>query len=157
MSITLSQPKSLGLSFAKIFFGIGLTLPVVTGVLSLAFLRMGLMTGVEVYPWDQVLSVLFLLALFITPESICVYLFQTQRIKRFLTRMVFIVIVIFMYANYVFLLPPNIYTFLPVTAGTLLWALWPPVATLALGLVVGKIESKQVFSSETLFSLNKQH
>ena len=157
MSLTLSQPKSLGLSFARVFFGIGLTLPVVTGVLSVAFLQMGLMTGVEVYPWDQVLSVLFLLALFITPESICVYLFQTQRIKRSLTRIFFIVIVIFLYANYVFLLPPDVYTFLPVTAATLLWALWPPIATLAAGLVVAKIESKQVFGSETIFSRNKQH
>ena len=143
--MALSQPKDLGTALAKIFFGIGLTLPLVTGVLSVLFVQLGLMTQVEIYPWDQILSVFFLLALFVTPESICVYLFHNRIIKRFLARMAFLVMVIFLYANYVFL-PPSVYTILPETAGTLLWAVWPPLCTLALGFVVGKIESRQVFA-----------
>ena len=145
MTLSLTEPRSLGATFAKVFFGVGLTLPVVTGVLSVLFVQAGLMTTVEIYPWDQILAVLFLLALFITPESICVYFFRNQIIKKFMARMAFMVIVVFLYANYIFLLPPSIYTFLPETAGTLLWALWPPVCTLAAGFVVGRIESKQVF------------
>jgi hypothetical protein len=141
----LDQTRSYGAALTKIFFGIGLTLPVVTGVLSVLFLRLGLMTSVEIYPWDQILGVLFLLALFVTPESICVYLFRNQVIKKFMARMAFVVVVFFMYANYIFLLPPSIYTFLPETAATLLWAVWPPVGTLAVGFLVGRIESKRVF------------
>jgi hypothetical protein len=145
VSLALSQPRSLGATFSKIFFGVGLTLPVATGVLSILFLQLGLMKSVEVYPYDQILSVLFFLALLVTPESICVYLFQNGVIKRFLARMAFLVMVVFLYANYIFL-PPSVYTILPVTAATLLWALWPPLAILALGFVVGKIESKQVLT-----------
>lgn len=155
LTLTLSEPRSLGASFAKVFFGVGLTLPVVTGVLSVAFFEAGLIKTTEVYPWDQVLSVLFLLALFITPESICVYLFQNQIIKKFLTRMMYIVLVVFVYANYIFLIPGDVYTFLPVAGATLLWALWPPVVTLVLGFVVGRIESGKVFTSETMFSRGK--
>ena len=141
----LDQPRSYGTALTKIFFGIGLALPVATGVLSVLFLRLGLMTNVEIYPWDQILAVLFLLALFVTPESICVYLFRKRIIESFMAKMAFVVIVVFVYANYVFLLPPSIYSFLPETAGTLLWAVWPPVCTLAVGFVVGRIESKRVF------------
>lgn len=154
MGLTLDQPRNLGSAFTKVFFGVGLTLPVITGILSILFLQLGLMTKVEIYPWDDILSVLFLLALFITPESICVYFFHNRIIKRFMARMAFIVIVIFLYANYIFLLPPSIYSVLPETAGTLLWAVWPPVATLALGFVVGRIESKQLFI-ESMFSAKK--
>jgi hypothetical protein len=151
LSLSLDQPRSLGTAFAKVFFGVGLALPFITGVLSVLFLRWGLMTQVEIYPWDDILSVFFLLALFVTPESICVYLFHNKIIKRFLPRMAFIVLVVFLYANYVFLLPASIYTVLPETAATLLWALWPPLATLAIGLVVGKIESRQLFV-ESMYS-----
>lgn len=137
-------PSGLGTSLAKVFFGIGITLPFVTGVIAVWFAQIGLINRVEVYPWDQVLSILFLLALFVTPESICVYLFQNGVIKKFLARMAFIVMVVFLYANYIFL-PPGVYTVLPETAATLLWAVWPPLATLALGFVVGKVESKRLF------------
>ena len=145
MSLGLNQPRGLGTPLAKIFLGVGLALPVITGLLSVLFLQMGLMTQVEIYPWDDVLAVLFLLALFVTPESICVYLFHNKIIKKFMARMAFIVVVVFLYANYIFLLPPSVYTFLPETAATLLWAVWPPLCTLAAGFVVGKIESGQVF------------
>jgi hypothetical protein len=149
----VDQPRSLGTSLAKVFFGVGLSLPFVTGIVAVAFAQVGLISRVEVYPWDQVLSVLFVLAVFLTPESICVYLFQTKVINTFLARMAFIVVVVFLYGNYIFLLPPSIYTILPETAGTLLWAVWPALATLALGFVVGKIESKQVFTAanQTMF------
>ena len=158
MSLSLSrptQPRSLGTTLSKVFIGVGLAFPLLTGVLAVVYSQIGLINRVEVYPWDQILSDLFFLAVFITPESICVYLFQSQRIKRFLTRLTFVVIVVFLYANYIFLVPPSAYTFLPAAAGTLLWALWPPVATLAAGTVVGKVESKQVFGSETLFSRHR--
>ena len=145
MTSTLTEPRNLGPTAAKLFFGVGLTIPVATAVLSLAFLQVGLMRGTEVYPWDQVLSVLFLTALFITPESICVYLFQNQVIKGFLAKLGFVVIVVFLYANYIFL-PPGVYTALPVAAATLVWALWPAAATLALGLLVGKVESRNAFA-----------
>jgi hypothetical protein len=145
LTLTLDQPRSIGASFAKIFFGVGLTLPFITGVLSVLFLQLGLMTQVEIYPWDEILSVFFLLALFITPESICVYFFHNKIIKKFLARMAFMVIVVFLYANYIFL-PPSVYSILPETAGTLLWAIWPPLGTLAVGFLVGRIESKHIFS-----------
>jgi hypothetical protein len=148
MKSTLTEPRNLGPTAAKVFFGVGLTIPVATAVLSLAFLQLGFMKEAEVYPWDQVLSVLFLTALFITPESICVYLFKSQVIKGFLARLGFVVIVVFLYANYIFL-PPSLYTALPVTAATLVWALWPPAATLGVGLLVGRIESRQVFAAPT--------
>jgi hypothetical protein len=145
MPSTLTEPRNLGGPTAvKLFFGVGLAIPVATGMLSLAFLRLGLMSGAEVYPWDQVLSVLFLTALFITPESICVYLFKSQIIRGPLARLGFVVIVVFLYGNYI-LLPPSVYTALPVMAATLLWALWPPAATLAAGLLVGRIEARQIF------------
>jgi hypothetical protein len=153
LTLGLDPPRNLGTSLAKIFFGVGLTLPVITGVMAVLFAQVGLITSVEVYPWDQVLSVLFVLAVFVTPESICVYLFQSGVIKSFLPRMAFIVMVVFLYGNYIFLLPPSIYTFLPETAATLLWAVWPPLATLALGFVVGRVESKQLFI-ESMFSKN---
>jgi hypothetical protein len=151
LSLSLNPPRDLGTAFTKVFFGVGLTLPVITGVLSILFLQLGLMTRVEIYPWDDVLAVLFLLALFITPESICVYLFHNKIIKNFMPRMAFMVIVVFLYANYIFLLPPSIYSFLPEAAGTLLWAVWPPIATLVIGLIVGRIESKHLFI-ESMFS-----
>jgi hypothetical protein len=149
----VDQPRSLGTSLAKVFFGVGLTLPFVKGIVAVLFAQVGLISRVEVYPWDQVLSVLFVLAVFVTPESICVYLFQSKVINTFLARMAFIVIVVFLYGNYIFLLPPTIYTILPETAGTLLWAVWPALAALALGFVVGRIESKQVFTAanQTMF------
>jgi len=143
--LTLNPPRSYGNALAKIFFGVGLTLPVITGVVAVLFVQLGLITSVEIYPWDQILSVLFVLAVFVTPESICVYFFQKQIIKRFLTRMAFIVIVVFLYGNYIFLLPPSVYTFLPEAAATLLWAVWPPLATLAIGFAVGRVESKRMF------------
>jgi len=151
LGLTLGQPGSYGNALAKIFFGVGLTLPVITGVVAVLFAQVGLIGTVEIYPWDQVLSVLFVLAVFVTPESICVYLFQTQIIKRFLTRMAFIVIVVFLYGNYIFLLPPSVYTFLPESAATLLWAVWPPLATLAVGFAVGKVESRRMFI-ESMYS-----
>ena len=153
MILGVNQPRSLGTSLAKVFFGVGLTFPFVTGIVAVAFAQVGLISQVEVYPWDQVLSILFVLAVFVTPESICVYLFQSKVINTFLARMAFIVAVVFLYGNYVFLLPPSIYTVLPETAGTLLWAIWPALATLALGLAVGKIESKEVFTApnQTMF------
>lgn len=144
MSVGLELPRSLGTSLAKVFFGIGMALPFVTGLIAIAFAQVGLINRVEVYPWDQILSVLFLLALFITPESICVYLFQRMVIKKFLARMAYIVIVVFVYANYIFL-PPSVYTALPEAAATLLWAVWPPLVALALGFAVGKVESKPIF------------
>lgn len=147
MNLGLDSPRSLGTSLAKLFFGVGLTFPFVTGVVAVLFVQVGLISRVEVYPWDQVLSILFVLAVFVTPESICVYLFQSKVINTFLARMAFIVIVVFLYGNYIFLLPPSIYTILPETAGTLLWAVWPALATLALGFAVGKVESKQVFTA----------
>jgi hypothetical protein len=153
LSLGIDQPRSLGTSLAKVFFGVGLTFPVVTGVIAVLFLQAGLISTVEVYPWDQILSVLFVLAVFVTPESICVYLFQGKVINTFLARMAFIVIVVFLYGNYIFLLPPSVYTILPVDAGTLLWAVWPPLATLALGFLVGRIESRRVFTApdQTMF------
>jgi hypothetical protein len=155
LNLGLDQPRSLGTSLAKIFFGVGLTFPFVTGILAVSFLQEGLISRVEVYPWDQILSILFVLAVFVTPESICVYLFQSKVIKTFLARMAFIVIVVFLYGNYVFLLPPGIYTILPGAAGTLAWAVWPALATLALGFVVGRVESKQVFTApnQTMFDM----
>lgn len=144
MSVGLELPRSLGTSLAKVFFGIGMALPFVTGLVAIAFAQVGLINRVEVYPWDQILSVLFLLALFITPESICVYLFQRMVIKKFLARMAYIVMVVFVYANYIFL-PPSVYTALPEAAATLLWAVWPPLVALALGFAVGKVESKPIF------------
>jgi hypothetical protein len=143
LSLSLSLPGGLGAALTKVFFGIGLALPILTGTLSILFIQLGLMTRVEVYPWDNVLSDLYFLTLFVTPESICVYLFQNKVIKRFLARMGYAVILVFVYANYV-LLPPSTYSFLPETPATLVWALWPAIIALALGFVVGKIESKEV-------------
>jgi hypothetical protein len=145
LTLSLGLPRSLGSTVAKFFLGVGLALPVVTGVLSLLFVQEGLINKVEVYPWDQILSVLFFLALFVTPESICVYLFQKKIIKGFLARMAFLVVVVFLYGNYIFL-PASVYTVLPEAAGTLVWALWPPIAVLVLGFVVGKVESRQVLA-----------
>jgi hypothetical protein len=145
LGLTLDSPRSYGSALAKVFFGFGLTLPVITGVVAVLFAQAGLISSVEIYPWDQILSVLFVLAVFVTPESICVYFFHNQIIKRFLTRMSFIVIVVFLYGNYIFLIPPSVYTFLPETAATILWAVWPPIATLAIGFAVGRVESKRMF------------
>lgn len=142
----MRETAGLGRSFAKAFFGLGLALPVVTGVLAVIYAQVGLIGSAEVHPWDDVLSVLFLLALFVTPESICVYLFQRQVIRSFMARLGFVVLVVFVYANYVFL-PSTIYTVLPEAAGTLLWAVWPPLCALALGFGVGRVESRQVFTS----------
>jgi hypothetical protein len=151
LSLGLDPPKDLGGILTKVFFGVGLTLPVVTGLLAVSFVQIGLMTNVEIYPWDQILGVLFLLALFVTPESICVYLFRNGIIKGFMPRMAFIVVIVFLYANYIFLLPSSVYTFLPETAATLLWAVWPAIATLAVGFLVGRIESKRLFI-ESMYS-----
>jgi hypothetical protein len=153
LNLGLDAPSGLGTSLAKIFFGVGLTFPFVTGIAAVVFFQEGLISRVEVYPWDQILSVLFVLAVFVTPESICVYLFQSKVIKTFLARMAFIVAVVFLYGNYVFLIPPSVYTIMPETAGTLLWAVWPPLATLAVGFAVGRVESKQVFTAanQTMF------
>jgi hypothetical protein len=101
------------------------------------------MTKVEIYPWDNILSDLYFLTLFVTPESICVYLFHNKVVKSFLARMGYIVILVFVYANYA-LLPPSTYSFLPETSATLVWALWPALIALALGFVAGKIESRGV-------------
>ena len=95
--------------------------------------------------------VLFVLAVFLTPESICVYFFYNKIINKFLPRMAFIVLVVFLYANYIFLIPPSTYTFLPEAAATFVWAIWPPALTVALGFVVGKIESKGMFI-ESMYS-----
>ena len=145
MSLTLVQPKSLGTTASKIFFGVGLALPAATAALSLLYIPLGLMTTSEVYPWDQVLSILFFLAIIVTPESICVYFFQNKIIKRFLARMAYVIMVVFLYANYIFL-PPGVYTVLPVAVATLIWAVWPSLATIALGFAVGKIEARRTFS-----------
>lgn len=142
-NLSPSLPGGLGDALTKVFFGIGLALPLLTGLLSILFIQLGLMGNVEIYPWDNMLSDLYLLTLFVTPESICVYFFHKKVIKRFLTRMGYAVILVFVYANYV-LLPPSTYSFLPVTSATLVWALWPPFIALALAFVVGKIESKEV-------------
>lgn len=142
-NLSPSLPGGLGNALTKVFFGIGLALPLLTGLLSILFIQLGLMGNVEIYPWDNMLSDLYLLTLFVTPESICVYFFHKKVIKRFLTRMGYAVILVFVYANYV-LLPPSTYSFLPVTSATLVWALWPPFIALALAFAVGKIESKEV-------------
>jgi hypothetical protein len=154
LSLTLGPPRGYGSTLAKVFFGVGLTLPVITGVVSVLFVQLGLITSIEIYPWDQILSVLFVLSVCVTPESICVYFFHNQIIKSFLPRMAFIVIVVFLYGNYIFLLPPSLYTFLPETAATLLWAVWPPLVTLAVGFAVGRVESKQMFI-ESMYSAKK--
>ena len=143
LSLSLSLPGGLGDALTKVFFGIGLALPLLTGSLSILFIQLGLMSKVEVYPWDNMLSDLYFLTLFVTPESICVYLFNNKVIKRFLARMGYAVILVFVYANYIFL-PPSTYSFLPEASATLVWAVWPAVVALALGFVVGKIESKGV-------------
>ena len=143
LSLSLSLPGSLGDALTKVYFGIGLTMPVLTGALSILFVQLGLMTRVEVYPWDNILSDLYLLTLLLTPESICVYLFRKKIIKSFMARMGYVVILVFVYANYV-LLPASTYSFLPETSATLVWALWPAVIALALGFVAGKIESRGV-------------
>jgi hypothetical protein len=141
--LSLSLPGNLGDALTKVYFGIGLTMPVLTGALSILFVQLGLMTRVEVYPWDNILSDLYLLTLLLTPESICVYLFRKKIIKSFMARMGYVVILVFVYANYV-LLPASTYSFLPETSATLVWALWPAVIALALGFVAGKIESRGV-------------
>jgi hypothetical protein len=141
--LSLSLPGGLGDALAKVYFGIGLALPLLTGALSILFVQLGLMTRVEIYPWDNILSDLYFLTLFVTPESICVYLFRKKIIKSFLARMGYVVVLVFVYANYV-LLPPSTYTFLPETSATLVWALWPALLVLALGFVAGKIESRGV-------------
>lgn len=129
--------------FTRVFFGIGLALPLLTGSLSILFIQLGLMNSVEIYPWDNILSDLYFLTLFVTPESICVYLFREKIVRGFLARMGYAVVLVFVYANYV-LLPPSTYSFLPEASATLVWALWPAFVALALGFVVGKIESKGV-------------
>jgi hypothetical protein len=143
LSLNLGLPGGLGDTLAKVFFGIGLALPVLTGTLSILFVQLGLMSTAEIYPWDNILSDLYFLTLFVTPESICVYFFHNKVIRRFLARMGYLVVLVFVYANYV-LLPPSTYYFLPETSATLLWALWPALVALALGFVAGKIESREV-------------
>lgn len=144
--MTIREAPGLGHSLAKAFFGLGLALPLVTGVLAVIYAQVGLIGSTEVHPWDDILSVLFMLALFVTPESICVYLFQSKVIRGFLARLGFVVMVVFVYGNYIFL-PASVYTLLPEAAGTLVWAVWPPLCALALGFGVGRVESKQVFTS----------
>jgi hypothetical protein len=141
--LSLSLPGGLGDALTKVYFGIGLALPLLTGTLSVLFIQLGLITKVEIYPWDNILSDLYFLTLFVTPESICVYLFHNKVIKSFLARMGYIVILVFVYANYV-LLPPSTYYVLPETFATLVWALWPAIVALALGFAAGRIESKGV-------------
>jgi len=123
-------------------------MPVLTGALSVLFVQLGLMTTVEVYPWDNILSDLYLLTLLLTPESICVYFFHNKVIKGFLARMGYIVILVFLYANYVFL-PPSTYSFLPETFATLVWALWPALVAVGLGFVAGRVESRGVLGERT--------
>lgn len=147
-SLSPSLPGGLGDALTKVFFGIGLALPLLTGTISVLFIQFGLMTSVEIYPWDNVLSDLFFLTLFVTPESICVYLFHNKVIKRFLARMGYVVILVFVYANYI-LLPPSTYFLLPETFATLIWAIWPALVALALGFSVGKIESKGVMGERS--------
>ncbi len=148
MSLSLSLPGGLGDVLTKVFFGIGLALPLLTGSLSILFIQLGLMSKVEIYPWDNMLSDLYFLTLVVTPESICIYLFHSKVIKRFLARMGYAVILVFVYANYVFL-PPSTYSFLPETAATLVWAVWPALVALALGFVVGKVESKGILGERS--------
>lgn len=143
MSLSQSLPAPLTGALVKAFFGIGLVLPLLTATLSLLFIQLGLMTNVEVYPWDNILSDLYFLTLFVTPESICVYLFHNKMIKSFMARMGYIVILVFIYANYV-LLPASTYSFLSEGAATVVWALWPALLALAAGFLAGKIESKGV-------------
>lgn len=148
MSLSLSLPGGLGDALTKVYFGIGLAMPVLTGALSVLFVQLGLMTTVEVYPWDNILSDLYLLTLLLTPESICVYFFHNKVIKGFLARMGYIVILVFLYANYVFL-PPSTYSFLPETFATLVWALWPALVAVGLGFVAGRVESRGVLGERT--------
>jgi hypothetical protein len=146
--LSLSLPGGLGDALTKVYFGIGLAMPVLTGALSVLFVQLGLMTTVEVYPWDNILSDLYLLTLLLTPESICVYFFHNKVIKGFLARMGYIVILVFLYANYVFL-PPSTYSFLPETFATLVWALWPALVAVGLGFVAGRVESRGVLGERT--------
>jgi len=148
LSLSLSLPGGLGDALTKVYFGIGLAMPVLTGALSVLFVQLGLMTTVEVYPWDNILSDLYLLTLLLTPESICVYFFHNKVIKGFLARMGYIVILVFLYANYVFL-PPSTYSFLPETFATLVWALWPALVAVGLGFVAGRVESRGVLGERT--------
>jgi hypothetical protein len=141
--LSLSLPGGLGDAIAKVYLGVGLAVPVLTGALSILFVQSGLMTNVEVYPWDNILSDLYLLTLLLTPESICIYLFRKKIIKSFMARMGYVVILVFVYANYVFL-PASAYSFLPEAPAILLWALWPAVVALGLGFAAGKIESRGV-------------
>lgn len=145
----LSQSGNLGGALTMVFLAIGLALPFLTGSLSVLFVHLGLMGSVEIYPWDNVLSDLYFLTLFVTPESICVYLFHKKIVEGFLARMGYVVILVFVYANYV-LLPPSTYSFLSETSATLVWAVWPALVALALGLVIGKVESKGIFGERSL-------
>ncbi len=140
--LTVREAGLPGPALARAFLVVGLALPVATGALSVLYAQVGLIGSVEVHPWDDILSALFLLGLFVTPESICVYLFQRGVVRSFMARLCFVVMVVFLYADYVFL-PASVYTFLPEAAGTLLWAVWPPLAAVAVGYAVGWVESKQ--------------
>ena len=148
LRLSLSLPGGLGDALTKVYFGIGLAMPVLTGALSVLFVQFGLMTKVEIYPWDNILSDLYLLTLLLTPESICVYLFHNKVIKGFMARMGYVVILVFVYANYV-LLPPSTYSFLPETSATLVWALWPALVAVALGFAAGKIESRGILGERS--------
>jgi len=153
-SLSLRLPVGLGNSLTKVYFGIGLALPLLTGTLSILFIQLGLMTKVEIYPWDNILSDLYFLTLIVTPESICVYFFHNKVIKSFLTRMGYVVILVFVYANYV-LLPPSTYAFLPEAFATFAWALWPAIIALALGFAVGEIESRGVLGERLSIGQSK--
>ncbi len=143
-----SPPGGLGGTLTRVFLVIGLALPLLTGLLSVLFIRLGLMGSVEIYPWDNMLSDLYFLTLFVTPESICVYLFHRKIVEGFLARMGYVIILVFVYANYV-LLPSSTYSFLSETTATLVWAAWPALIALALGFVVGKIESRGILGERS--------